>query len=115
MTTSVQTSSGTVRLPSEDAVWRAVRIRKPLAEIEAAWSAAALPGTPELNEAAGDRGVDLSVTLAKDAGPQTEHLLSPYEGEHLAERLESALRAFKARMETGEVATTTGQPSGRSE
>lgn len=35
-----------------------------------------------------------------------QHRLAPYEGESIDERLESALRALKARIETGEVATT---------
>ena len=113
--TGMQTeaSQGTARLPRENTIWRAVQIRKSLEDVKAAWTAQNLPGSPEFETAPADRGVNVSVELDENPDDQVEHLLAAYEGKNTTERLESALRAFKARLETGEVATTAGQSSGR--
>ena len=108
-----ETAHGTVRLPHEQSAWRSVQIRRSLKEVKDAWAKANLPGSAEFAPAPGDRGVNVSVELSEEADDQVEHALAPYDGQNIAERLETALRAFKAVLETGEVATTAGQPSGR--
>ena len=104
---------GTVKIPADDVAWRTMRIFAPRDKVEAEWAAAGIPGTPTFLKAPADRGTDLSVELAAKPGDDAEHKLSPYEGGSVAERLESALWSLKARIETGEVATTRGQSSGR--
>ena len=111
--THFETTHGTARLRQEDVAWRTMRIRAPRAKIEAAWTAAGIPGSPTFIEAPAGRGIDLSVELPKKDNDDAEHRLSPYEGGSLDERLESALWNLKATVETGEIATTAGQPSGR--
>ncbi len=106
---------GTVSLPPETAARRSVRILRTLAEVNSAWSKAELPGTAEIVAAPEGRGTDVTVELDKDAGKKAEHALSPYEGGDIDQRLESALRDFKAKLETGEVATIEGQSSGRND
>ncbi len=105
---------GTVRIPMEHTASRTIRIGKTLAEVRAAWTAAKLPGNPEFVPAAENRGIDLTVEIDKHSDSEAERLLSPYEGESIAQQLESALRDLKARIETGEIATIEGQSSGRS-
>lgn len=111
--THFDTTHGTVRLPQDDVAWRTMRIRAPRERIEAAWREAGIPGHAAFTDAPGDRGIDLSVELSKKDNDDAEHRLSAYEGGSLDERLESALWALKAKIETGEIATTDGQPSGR--
>jgi hypothetical protein len=90
-----------------------MRIRAPREAIEAAWNESGIPGSATFTDAPGDRGTDISVELPKKDNDDAEHRLSPYEGKSLDEQLESALWTLKAKVETGEVATTEGQPSGR--
>ncbi len=104
---------GTVSLPAEKTARRSVRILKPLAHVNKAWDSARLPGTPEIVAAPEGRGTDVTVELDKDAGKDAEHALASYEGGDIDQRLESALRDFKAKLETGEIATIEGQSSGR--
>jgi hypothetical protein len=90
-----------------------MRILAPRERVEAAWNDSGIPGIPTFAEAPGNRGIDLSVELPTRNNDDAEHRLSPYEGESTDQRLESALWTLKARVETGEVATVEGQPSGR--
>jgi len=45
--------------------------------------------------------------------PAASHLLEPFKGASDSARVKSALRALKARLETGETPTVEGQSSGR--
>ena len=112
--TAIGTTHGTVRLPDENVAWRTMRIRATREQIKTALKNAMIPGEVTLKEAPGDRGIDVSVELQKEDNKEAEHRLSPYEGGSVDEQLESALWTLKAKLETGEVATTEGQSSGRS-
>ena len=111
--TQYETPHGTVRLPDEDVAWRTMRIRAPRDVIEAAWNESGIPGSATFAEAPGDRGIDVSVEVPKKHNDDAQRRLAPYEGKSLDEQLESALWTLKARVETGEVATTQGQSSGQ--
>ena len=111
--TQYETAHGTVRLPDDDTAWRSMRIRAPREAVEAAWNESGIPGSATFANAPGDRGIDLSVEVPKKDNDDAEHRLSPYAGKSLDEQLESALWNLKALIETGEVATTQGQSSGR--
>ncbi len=107
-------TSGTIEVPRDDGARRTVRILADVEQVRSAWQQADLPGNPDFRKAPADRGIDLHVEIGEgDDDKETEHKLSPYVGESVAQRLESALRDLKARIETGEIATTDGQPSGR--
>jgi hypothetical protein len=113
--TELLSPHGTARLPVEGVVSRAMQIFKTVAEVNRAWDSAGLPGTAEVTPAPGGRGAVLRVELPEDGDSSYEHQLSPYEGKTTSQQLESALRALKGKLETGEVATVEGQPSGRRE
>ncbi len=104
---------GTVEIPREGVASRTVRISADAEQVRAAWRDAGIPGAAHVEKAPADRGVDLRVEIEGGETDDIEHRLSPYEGKSLDQRLESALRDLKARLETGEVATTLGQPTGR--
>ena len=110
--THIENPHGTARLPQEGVAWRSVRIKRDQNEIEKAWVEQNIPGSPACTELPGGRGVELSVELPDEDDNDVDHRLSPYEGRSRGERLESALRAFKARLEAGEIPTVLGQPSG---
>lgn len=113
--TELLSPHGTARIPNDDVISRSMQIFKPVAEVNRALDSAGLPGTAEVTQAPGGRGAILRVEIRKDDEDSYQHQLSPYEGKSTSQRLESALRHLKARLETGEVATTEGQSSGRSE
>ncbi len=71
-------------------------------------------GAVEFLRAPGDRGTEVRATIAYEppAG-QAGRLLAKLWGEEPARQIEEDLRRFKSMMETGEVPTTEGQPSGR--
>jgi hypothetical protein len=104
---------GTARIPSEEVLSRSIQILKTVAEVRRAWDASGLPGDVEIEPAPGNRGAVLRVDLPKNDDTSYKHVLSPYEGTSTSQQLESALRQIKGKLETGEVATTTGQTSGR--
>ncbi|MBA2708549.1 MAG: hypothetical protein H0U59_12165 [Gemmatimonadaceae bacterium] len=107
-----EAAHGTLRGEGESSgVRRSMTIRKPMEDVRSAWKGASLPGTPSFRQALGDRGIEIHVAV--EDNDEVKHLLSPYKGEGLGGQLDEALRAFKARVETGEVPTITGQPSGR--
>ncbi len=108
-----QETRGSVEIPLEGVASRTVRIRAEAEYVRSAWRDAGIPGAARVENAPADRGVDLRVEIDGNESDDIEHRLSPYEGKSLDQRLESALRDFKARLETGEVATTIGQSSGR--
>jgi hypothetical protein len=116
MTTAQLTDThGTAQIPGDDVISRSMQIFKTVAEVNRAWENAGLPGEAQVTPASGNRGAVLKVELPKDDKSSYEHALSLYEGKSTSQRLESALRTIKGKLETGEVATTSGQPSGRGE
>jgi uncharacterized membrane protein len=73
-------------------------------------------GTVRFREAAGGRGTEVAVDLeyqppAGSIGTATARIL----GEEPQRQVEEDLRRFKQLAETGEIATTAGQPSGASQ
>lgn len=102
---------GTVPLPPANGVWRSVRVLRPLDDLRSAWSQSRIPGSVQFSVAPADRGVDIEVRL----DDTDDEALGGREGTSLGQRLESALRDFKAFQEAGEIATIEGQSSGRAE
>jgi hypothetical protein len=103
---------GTAQIPGDDVISRSMQIFKTVAEVNRAWEGSGLPGDAEVKAAPGNRGAVLRVELRKDEKSSYESALSQYEGKSVSQRLESALRTIKGKLETGEVATTKGQPAG---
>jgi hypothetical protein len=95
-------------------VRRSITIRRSRDEVEQLWRSAAIPGIATFSDAPGERGIEVSVRAprALQKGGTLE-LFGSYAGDDAGESLSTALREFKARLETGEVPTTAGQPSGR--
>jgi hypothetical protein len=104
---------GTARIPTDEVVSRSMQILKTVAEVRREWDATGLPGEVEIEPAPGNRGAVLRVKLPANDDSSYKHLLSSFEGGSTSQQLESALRQIKGRLETGEVATTEGQTSGR--
>ena len=115
METDTMEVHGTAKIPTDDVISRSMLIFKPLAEVNRAWENAGIPGTADIRAATGNRGTVVTVELDKNDESSYEHALSPFDGATASQRLEAALRAFKGKLETGEVATVEGQPSGRRE
>jgi uncharacterized membrane protein len=71
-------------------------------------------GTVSFRPAPGDRGTEVRVALEyKPPGGTPGALLAKLFGEEPTQQVQDDLRRFKQIMETGEVVTTDGQPSGR--
>ena len=116
MTTSqLHDTHGTARIPADNVVSRSMTIFKTVAEVRRAWDESGIPGEPEIKPAPGNRGAIITVELPKSDEESYKGALSSYKGNSISQKLEVALRELKGRLETGEVATTDGQPSGRSE
>ena len=114
MTTQFDAVHGTAPIQADNSVARAaITIKRPLVEVELALRDFALPGSVELAEAPGDRGVEVRAELSDAVIPAASHLLEPFKGASDSARVKSALRALKARLETGETPTVEGQSSGR--
>lgn len=72
-------------------------------------------GSVRFEPATGGRGTTVRVTLRYDPpGGAIGSLVARLFGENPEQQIEEDLRRFKQVMETGEISTTTGQPSGRS-
>ena len=95
-----------------DTVRRSVTIRKPLAAVRKAWDGALIPGEARFDEAPGDLGTEVRVTAPKDQQSALKEIIGAWTSDGPGESLSTRLRQFKAELETGEVATTHGQPSG---
>jgi hypothetical protein len=109
-----ETDFGTADVHRDDkTVRRSVTIRRPLVEIEKVWKAAAIPGIATFSEAPGDRGTEVRVEAPREAQSAIREIIGVLKNDDPGESLSTALRQFKARLETGEVPTTKGQPSGR--
>lgn len=106
---------GTAPIPPDEVVSRSMTIFKTVAEVRRAWDSSGIPGEPEIKPAPGNRGATITVELPRNDEDSFKHALSPYQGSSISQQLEAALRELKGKLETGEVATTEGQPSGRQE
>lgn len=72
-------------------------------------------GSVRFEPATGGRGTTVRVTLRYDPpGGTLGSIVARLFGENPEQQIEEDLRRFKQVMETGEIATTEGQPSGRS-
>jgi uncharacterized membrane protein len=90
-------------VPSQQLSWRTL----PDAEIEHAGVVRFAPGI-------GGRGTRIEIDLSYLAPPgKTGALLEKLFGEDPSEQVDQDLRRFKQLIEAGEIATTTGQPTGR--
>jgi uncharacterized membrane protein len=73
-------------------------------------------GSVHFEKAPDGRGTEVKVVLAYDApGGQLGYILAKLFGEEPGQQVEDDLRRFKQVMETGEVPSIEGQPSGREE
>ena len=105
---------GTAPIQAEKGIHRAaITIKRPLADVKSAVKQFGLPGTAEVNEAPADKGVEIRVEVDDAHEASSAHLLELYKGNNTTDKLKNALRTIKARVETGEVPTVDGQPSGR--
>lgn len=96
-----------------DLVRRSVTIRRPIDDVRRAWEAAGIPGDAYFSEAPGALGTELRVTAPKDEQSALKEILGAWTSDDPGTSLSTKLRELKATLETGEVATTIGQPSGR--
>lgn len=72
-------------------------------------------GTVHFNDAPGDRGAEVHVSLKYDLpGGSASAALAKLFGEEPGQQVRDDLRRFKMMLEAGEAATVKGQPSGRS-
>jgi hypothetical protein len=94
-------------------VRRGVTIRKPLEEVRRAFASAGIPGTVAFKTAPGDLGTEVRVTAPREQQNAVKEILGAWTSDDPGESLSTQLRQFKAQLETGEVATVIGQPSGR--
>jgi hypothetical protein len=95
-----------------DMVRRSVTIRRPLADVQRAWDSS-IEGVVTFNEAPGTRGTEVRVLAPKESQSAIKEVVGAFTGDQPGDTLMTKLRAFKALLETGEVATVHGQPSGR--
>lgn len=96
-----------------DTVRRSVTIRRPIADVRREWSAEGIAGDVSFVAAPGDLGTEVRVTAPAASQSALKEILNAWKSDDPGESLSTQLRKFKARLETGEVATTHGQPSGR--
>jgi hypothetical protein len=96
-----------------DTVRRSVTIRRPMDEVRQAFESAGIRGDVTFASAPGDRGIEVRVTAPRDAQSTFKEIIGAYKSDEPGGSLSTALRQLKAKLETGEIATTHGQPSGR--
>jgi uncharacterized membrane protein len=96
-----------------DTVRRSVTIRRPIDEVKREWAAEGVAGDATFTAAPGNLGTELRVTAPASQQGAIKEILNAWKSDDPGESLSTKLRQFKARLETGEVATTQGQPSGR--
>jgi uncharacterized membrane protein len=94
-------------------VRRSVTIRRPLSDVKKAWRSEGIQGEPEFSPAPGELGTEVRVMVSRDRQSALKEIVGAYRDDDPGESLSTKLRQFRARLETGEVATTHGQPSGR--
>jgi len=94
-------------------VRRSVTIRRPLEIVQREWSAANISGEVSFLPAPGSLGTEVRVTAPRQEQSALRELINAWKSDDPGESLSTRLREFKALLETGEVATTQGQPSGR--
>lgn len=96
-----------------DVVRRSVTIRQPIDEVRRAWTAASIPGDAQFDVAPGELGTEVRVTAPREQQSALKEIIGAWTSDDPGESLSTRLWQFKAQLETGEVATTIGQPSGR--
>jgi uncharacterized membrane protein len=90
-------------VPNQRIVWRSIEN-----------SGVSTSGSVEFCESSGSRGTEVHVAMQfNPPGGIATKALSKLFGEDPSKQLTEDLRRFKQLMETGEIATTEGQPSGR--
>jgi uncharacterized membrane protein len=94
-------------------VRRGVTIRRAIEEVRGAWASAGIAGTVDFKPAPGELGTEVRVTAPRAQQNALKEVIGAWTSDDPGESLSTKLRQFKARLETGEVATTIGQPSGR--
>jgi uncharacterized membrane protein len=94
-------------------VRRSVTIRRPLSEVKKAWRSAGISGEAEFSPAPGELGTEVWVVAPREQQSALKEIVGAYRDDDPGESLSTKLRQFRARLETGEIATTHGQPSGR--
>jgi hypothetical protein len=100
-------------LDDESLVRRGVTVRRSVDEVRQAWSSAGIDGNVEFRKAPGELGTEVRVTAPHDRQNALKEIVGSWKSDDPGESLSTQLRQFKAMLETGEVATTKGQPSGR--
>jgi uncharacterized membrane protein len=112
---SQEAGTGTIAnvLDDGELVRRGVTIRRPLEDVRRAWSSADIEGDVEFREAPGDLGTEVRVTARGDRQSALKEVIGAWKSDDPGDSLSTQLRQFKGLLETGEVATTIGQPSGR--
>lgn len=108
-----RTSTSADILDDGDLVRRGVTIRKPINEVRRAWESAGIAGTVDFKMAPGTLGTEVRVTAPREQQSALKEIVGAWTSDDPGESLSTKLRQFKAQLETGEVATTIGQPSGR--
>ncbi|HTE44070.1 MAG TPA: hypothetical protein VK636_02410 [Gemmatimonadaceae bacterium] len=96
-----------------ETVRRSVTVRRPQIDVEQAWRDAGITGEATFSAAPGDLGTEVRVVAPRQQQSALKEIIGAFTGDDPGESLSTQLRAFKAQLETGEVATTHGQPSGR--
>lgn len=113
MATDTEVVHGTAPIQAGKGIHRAaITVKRPLADVESAIHQFGLPGRAELDVAPADKGVEIRVEV-DEREDLSNHLLDAYKGHTLTHKLKQALRTIKSQIETGEVPTVDGQPSGR--
>ncbi|HEY4305414.1 MAG TPA: hypothetical protein VGM82_13140 [Gemmatimonadaceae bacterium] len=96
-----------------DVVRRSVTVRAPMEKVRSAWQAAGISGDVQFSAAPGELGTEVRVTAPRDEQSALKEIIGAWTSDDPGTSLSTKLRQFKAQIETGEVATTIGQPSGR--
>ena len=96
----------------------AITVYRSREEVERRWQVAAHDhdaiGAVTFKDAPGDRGTEIHVELDEDARPgKLGEVVQKVTGDEPMAKAKDILRRFKAKVETGEVPTIEGQPSGR--
>jgi hypothetical protein len=105
-------TENTKQADDDTTVRRSVTVRRPLADVKHLWDAS-IEGIPTFKEAPGGRGTEIHVEAPKKTQSALREIVGAYMSDDSGDSLNASLRAFKARLETGEVPTVKGQPSGR--
>src|ERR1700761_9626534 len=110
MSTTTTKSSARVGAPADfhddgDTVRRSVTIRRPMDEVKTAWKTAGLEREAQFAVAPGELGTEVRVTAPADQQSALKEIIGAWKSDDPGESLSTKLRQFKARVETGEVAT----------